>query len=123
MNKLMLRSTCCITALSIVCARDVLLPATTTETHKPWFCHNLECPTYDLVNRTDAYETRKYQSGALRFFVRLDQVMQVPCTWVRTLQDGGYPLTHKGLPTIQALQLVFRSGNAVTAVSRTHTDF
>ncbi|KAL3150622.1 hypothetical protein ABBQ32_000428 [Trebouxia sp. C0010 RCD-2024] len=63
MHKFMLRITCCITALSTVCARDVLQPATTTETHKPWFCHNLDCPTYDLVNRTDAYETRKYQPG------------------------------------------------------------
>lgn len=49
--------------------------------------------------------------------------MRVLCTCVRALQDGGYQPTHKGLPTIQALQLVFRSGNAVTAVSLTDTHF
>ena len=62
--KLVLSVTCAIVALGTAYARDVLQPATAAEEQKPWFCHGLDCPLYDLQNKTDAYETRKYQSGA-----------------------------------------------------------
>lgn len=62
--KLVLSVTCAIVALSTACARDVLQPSTAAGEQKPWFCHGLDCPLYDLVNKTGAYETRKYQPGA-----------------------------------------------------------
>jgi hypothetical protein len=30
---------------------------------KPWFCHGLDCPKYEVVETTDAYEVREYQEG------------------------------------------------------------
>nr|QOL01270.1 putative extracellular protein TR9_073a [Trebouxia lynnae] len=56
----------------VVHARNVLQPATKSTKQKPWFCHDLDCPLYDLLNKTDAYEVRKYQSGR----------------WVSTHADG-----------------------------------
>lgn len=29
----------------------------------PWFCHNLDCPPYTVVETTDDYEVRKYEAG------------------------------------------------------------
>jgi hypothetical protein len=49
---------------STVLARDILVPASDRlEQEKPWFCHDLECPRFDLLNKTEEYETRKYQTG------------------------------------------------------------
>lgn len=67
--RLVLSATCAFLALSTACARDVLQPATASEQQKPWFCHDLDCPLYDLLNKTDTYETRKYQPGT-PFFVK-----------------------------------------------------
>ena len=30
---------------------------------RPWFCHDLECPKFKVVNKTDVYETREYEAG------------------------------------------------------------
>ncbi|KAL4425814.1 hypothetical protein ABPG75_009830 [Micractinium tetrahymenae] len=30
----------------------------------PWFCHNLDCPQYDVVETTDDYEVREYEAGS-----------------------------------------------------------
>ncbi|EFN55172.1 hypothetical protein CHLNCDRAFT_57955 [Chlorella variabilis] len=30
----------------------------------PWFCHNLDCPKFTVVNTTDDYEVRYYEAGA-----------------------------------------------------------
>lgn len=57
-----------LTVLVTVHARDVLQPATESTKQKPWFCHNLDCPLYDLLNKTEAYEVRKYQSGTQHSF-------------------------------------------------------
>lgn len=54
-----------LTALVTTDARGVLTPATAAARRKPWFCHDLDCPPYDLLNKTDAYEVRKYQPGTL----------------------------------------------------------
>lgn len=62
--------------LSTAFARDVLQPAAASEKQNPWFCHGLDCPLYDLLNKTDAYETRKYQPGALHVvLVRLNSIL------------------------------------------------
>ncbi len=51
-------------SLSTALARDILQPALDgLEQEKPWFCHDLECPRFDLLNKTEEYETRKYQTG------------------------------------------------------------
>ncbi len=53
-----------ITLLSVDCARDIVKTAgSILEQDKPWFCHDLDCPRFDLLNKTDGYETRKYQAG------------------------------------------------------------
>ncbi|KAI7844370.1 hypothetical protein COHA_002168 [Chlorella ohadii] len=31
---------------------------------EPWFCHNLQCPRFTVVNATDDYEVRYYEAGA-----------------------------------------------------------
>ena len=63
--------------LSTAFARDVLQPAAASEKQNPWFCHGLDCPLYDLLNKTDAYETRKYQPGALHVvLVRLNSILR-----------------------------------------------
>ncbi|KAL4445812.1 hypothetical protein ABPG77_009011 [Micractinium sp. CCAP 211/92] len=30
----------------------------------PWFCHNLDCPKFDVVETTDDYEVREYEAGS-----------------------------------------------------------
>jgi len=30
---------------------------------KPWFCHEYDCPMFDVVKKTDDYSIRKYKSG------------------------------------------------------------
>ncbi len=30
---------------------------------KPWFCHDLDCPSFTVLNRTDSYEVRTYAPG------------------------------------------------------------
>ena len=39
---------------------------------QPWFCHELDCPIYKLVNKTDDYEERCYPET----------------TWVMTSMQG-----------------------------------
>jgi hypothetical protein len=52
------------TSSSTVLARDILQPNSDgLKQEKPWFCHDLECPRFDLLNKTEEYETRKYQTG------------------------------------------------------------
>jgi hypothetical protein len=29
----------------------------------PWFCHELDCPVFEVMNSTAAYETRYYKAG------------------------------------------------------------
>jgi hypothetical protein len=30
---------------------------------KPWFCHGLDCPVYNVKEQNDVYELRAYQAG------------------------------------------------------------
>ncbi|PRW59080.1 heme-binding 2-like [Chlorella sorokiniana] len=30
----------------------------------PWFCHNLQCPRFTVINATEDYEVRYYEAGA-----------------------------------------------------------
>lgn len=30
---------------------------------EPWFCHELDCPEFRVVETTDAYEVREYEAG------------------------------------------------------------
>jgi hypothetical protein len=30
---------------------------------KPWFCHDLDCPSFTVLNYTDSYEVRRYAPG------------------------------------------------------------
>jgi hypothetical protein len=32
----------------------------------PPFCHGLDCPKFEVLKSTDAYEVREYESGELR---------------------------------------------------------
>lgn len=34
----------------------------------PWFCHNLDCPEYTVVEATDDYEVRDYKAGGWESF-------------------------------------------------------
>lgn len=29
----------------------------------PWFCHNLDCPSYTVIDTADDFETRSYPAG------------------------------------------------------------
>ena len=55
----------CLALLSAAAAQHIAQPAVGVSVDKPWFCHDLDCPKYDLINRTDAYEVRKYQAGTI----------------------------------------------------------
>lgn len=37
-----------------------------TSTSSPWFCHELDCPTYVVVRNTSSYEVRQYTAGMKR---------------------------------------------------------
>ncbi|KAK9815028.1 hypothetical protein WJX73_005278 [Symbiochloris irregularis] len=37
--------------------------STTAADKAPWFCHDLDCPPYKVVNKSDGYETREYKAG------------------------------------------------------------
>ena len=30
---------------------------------RPWFCHDLDCPHYKVLDKTDEYEVRRYKEG------------------------------------------------------------
>lgn len=59
------------TILAPALARNLLSPQTVdlVETksvdEKPWFCHDLDCPDFKVVSKTDDYETRTYPEGAM----------------------------------------------------------
>ena len=111
--KLVISVACAVLALSTASARNVLQPSTVAEQQKPWFCHGLDCPLYDLLNKTDTYETRKYQPGAMHVVrIRFDSILHRRRTNSRVLQESGCQLTQLGWPTSQAPQLAFRSGYA-----------
>jgi hypothetical protein len=40
-----------------------LLAAGAAAKQAPWFCHDLDCPTYKVLNTTEDYELRKYPAG------------------------------------------------------------
>ena len=53
-----------IAVLPVARSIGALKPAANgVEQKVPWFCHDLDCPSFDLLNKTDGYETRKYQAG------------------------------------------------------------
>jgi len=33
------------------------------ESSKPWFCHDLDCPDYSVVEKNEFYEVREYSKG------------------------------------------------------------
>ena len=88
---------------------------------RPWFCHGLDCPKYEVVNTTDAYETRVYDKGEREGGVCSGGVGVHACTHAGTpqlppppprllppqpppptvplLQACGCPLTSPPLPT------------------------
>jgi hypothetical protein len=34
------------------------------DTKAPWFCHNLDCPRYTVLESTDDYELREYEAAS-----------------------------------------------------------
>lgn len=38
--------------------------ATASAASKPWFCHDLDCPDFKVVDQNDDYEVREYTKGA-----------------------------------------------------------
>lgn len=41
---------------------DFSTPAKKSHHKKPWFCHDLQCPRYKLLNSSDGYETRRIKA-------------------------------------------------------------
>jgi hypothetical protein len=63
---------CAALALSFVCGGEASLRSNLLSLHlpsqepqgdAPWFCHDLDCPEYTVVNKTDDYEVREYKGG------------------------------------------------------------
>ena len=64
MKRLVFVAVLTVACTSAVLAQEVLKLSSNDVIHeKPWFCHDLECPHFDLLNKTESYETRKYQAG------------------------------------------------------------
>ena len=56
------------------------------------FCHDTECPKYELLNKTDDYETRVYPSSKPGCHVQVKHVLHRLIAW---LQPSGSPLKYK----------------------------
>jgi hypothetical protein len=41
---------------------------------RPWFCHGLDCPKYEVVDTTDSYEVRHYDEGENKLLLYLKRV-------------------------------------------------
>lgn len=50
-----------------------------SEQKLPWFCHNLQCPKFTVVNATEGYEVRQPARGMTQCQCRTQQ----HCTCVR----------------------------------------
>lgn len=59
-----------VAVLALLCTA-VCLPDTVSAWTKPWFCHEYDCPVFQSVNETQAWETRVYSGGK---FVRTEAV-------------------------------------------------
>ncbi|CAL8468672.1 g8212 [Coccomyxa elongata] len=46
--------------LVILCAASTIA---SVQSSKPWFCHDLDCPEYTVVDKNDDYEVREYSKG------------------------------------------------------------
>ncbi|KAK9915233.1 hypothetical protein WJX75_006502 [Coccomyxa subellipsoidea] len=50
-------------ALLIVLLLGTATTIASAKSSKPWFCHDLDCPEYDVVDKNDDYEVREYSKG------------------------------------------------------------
>ena len=50
-------------ALPILLLLGTTFTITSAKSSKPWFCHDLDCPEYDVVEKNDDYEVREYSKG------------------------------------------------------------
>lgn len=68
---LVLALTCMVSQASAGRLRTSLCTAESTQAigdvfvggNKPWFCHGLDCPEFEVTNRTRDYEARKYEKA------------------------------------------------------------
>lgn len=49
------------TLLFLVLAASIALASAASS--KPWFCHDLDCPDFKVVEQNDDYEVREYAKG------------------------------------------------------------
>lgn len=65
-----------------------------SEWERPWFCHNLDCPRFTVVNATDDYEVRTRSSGSAVFCcTALDLVFLESLAQVRYYEAGVWAST------------------------------
>lgn len=50
-------------ALLIVLLLGTATTIASAKSSKPWFCHDLDCPEYDVIDKNDDYEVREYSKG------------------------------------------------------------
>ena len=55
--------TCALLALLALCVSPCIGGKRLQLGSAPWFCHDLDCPEFEVVESTDAYETREYEGG------------------------------------------------------------
>jgi hypothetical protein len=58
LQKTLVLALCLVLSAVVVAARD--FPAAW---ERPWYCHDLDCPKFKVLNTTDQYEVRVYESG------------------------------------------------------------
>lgn len=52
-----------LTALLVVLSLCAASAIASEQSSKPWFCHDLDCPEYTVVDKNDDYEVREYSKG------------------------------------------------------------
>lgn len=63
--------------LLILCAASTIA---SVQSSKPWFCHDLDCPEYTVVDKNDDYEVREYSKGI--YVLSLDAEGVRSCTFI-----------------------------------------
>lgn len=84
-------------AVPLRAGADAALSAVDSDS-PPWFCHNLDCPKYDVLEVKDAYETRYYKVGegraspaGLQLFLPAGQAGRFGLPVLRRLPGTSWP--------------------------------
>lgn len=73
---------------------------------RPWFCHGLDCPVFEVLDTTDAYEVREYKEGEVKGEIEVSHEqshanLSIPCRRVGHYLRGVVQLCAGGAHRVQ----------------------